>query len=363
MIINEQVSVLSILDNVPLATAIYNSPHLHITYVNQAMLDMWHADRCIIGKTFCECFPSFQQEGFSSILKNVWKTGITYRATDTPAGIVNGDTKTTRYFDFEYKALVDKDGRTYAILHTANDVTERKLMYNRVKKQDEEISFIHALDLLANTLSHDLKNPLAVLKMGNDFLMKNPELALDIKAKWNLNITEAIRNIEAIINQTLQLSKARSNNNIAEYIAMDKKIQNCLSEIKLIYPNQSVEFKIGNLYSIYADRGVIYQIFVNLIANAVKYAKTTGTAYLHIYSEKTDKGIVYYLEDNGIGIPADEQDKIFYAHERASNSSQAPGSGIGLSLVKRLMERMNGTINLSSQLEKGTVVRLFFPYP
>ncbi|MDR2272321.1 MAG: PAS domain-containing sensor histidine kinase [Sphingobacterium sp.] len=362
MIVNEQVSVLSVLDHSPLATAVYNSPELHISYVNQAMLEMWCADHTILGETFCNCFPSFKQEGFSSILKNVWNTGISYQATDTPADIIDGNTKTTRYFDFEYKALVDEYGDTYAILHTAHDVTERKLVYNRIEQQNEEISFNHQLDLLANTLSHDLKNPLAVLKMGNDFLTRNPDMCPTVHKKWNKNIADAIQNIEAIINQTLELSKARKNTNQQEYIAMDRKIQNCLAEVQLLYPQLTVSFRLGHLYAIHANKAMIYQIFVNLIANAVKYAKKTTADYLHIYSEQTDKGIVYFLEDNGIGIPEDELNQVFLAHERASNSTHTVGTGIGLSLVKRLIERLGGTINLSSQLGKGTIIRLFFPY-
>jgi signal transduction histidine kinase len=363
MIVNEQVSLLAVLDHSPLATAVYNSPHLHIAYANQAMLDMWCTDRTILGETFCSCFPGFKAEGFSSILKKVWNTGLTYQATDTPADIIDGSTKTTRYFDFEYKALVDGTGSTYAILHTAHDVTARKLVYNQIKKQEEEISFSHQLDLLANTLSHDLKNPLAVLKMGNDFLMRNPELDPNVSKKWNHNIANSIQNIEAIINQTLQVSKARTNTHQTECIAMDRKIHHCLAEVKLLYPQLTVSFRIGHLYPLHANRTIVYQIFMNLIANAVKYAKKTKSDSLHIYSEQTEKGIVYFLEDNGIGIPEDELTRVFLAHERASNSSHMAGSGIGLSLVKQLIERLGGSINLSSQLKTGTIVRLFFPYP
>jgi len=215
--------------------------------------------------------------------------------------------------------------------------------------------------MLANTLAHDLKNPLAVLKIGNSFLSKNVGIPVKVSRNWFEIIAASIQNIESIIHQTLQLGKLRSADRSMEHIAMDKKIGNCIDEIKLVYPDQQIEFRLGHLYALYADRGALYQVFMNLIGNAVKYAKKSGLAFLHIYSERIDKGVVYYLEDNGIGIPEDELHKIFLANERASNTGKVAGTGIGLTLVKHLMERMGGTIHLSSEQNKGTVIRLFFP--
>ena len=353
--------LLSVLERSPLATAIYDSADLNIAFANQAMLDTWHASSSILGHTLCVCFPSFEKEGFSSILKNVWKTGITYRAKDTPADIVSGRNIIKRYFDFEYKALLDEKGNTYAILHSSWDVTERKLAYDKAESQKEQISFNRKPDQLSNTLSHDLKNPLSILKMGNDMLRRNTSIPEDVQQKWLENMRGAIENIQSIINQTLQLNKIRAVNPVRECLDMDKKIVEWIDEVKLIYPASQLEFRLGNLYKLDADCGVAYQIFYNLISNALKYAKQTDEDYLAINSEKTSKGIVYYLEDNGIGIPDEDLDVVFKAHERAGNALEAQGSGIGLSLVKELMERLDGNVNLSSKLGKGTIIRLFFP--
>ncbi|TCR13130.1 signal transduction histidine kinase [Sphingobacterium sp. JUb78] len=352
--------ILSVLHHSPQATAIYNNGDLNIAYANQGMLDIWCADESIIGKTLCACFPNFVQEGFCSILKNVWKTGITYNATEVAANIVVGDRKIKRYFDFEYKAILDEKGQTYAILHTASDVTERKLANNKMERQREELSLSYKLDRLASTLSHDLKNPLSVLKMGNDFLLKNEDLSVDVAKRWYKNFSESIQNIESIINQTLQLNKVRGSKNMADCVEIDKRIGEWINEVKLNFPERQIEFQLGHLYSLNADSGAVYQIFVNLIGNAVKFANSKG-AYLHIDSEETDQGIVYIFEDNGIGIPEDELTKVLLMEVRGTNSSHIVGSGIGLSLVKDLMEFMGGTINLSSAIGKGTVVRLFFP--
>lgn len=354
--------ILSVLQHSPLANAIYDNGDLNIAYANQAMLDMWCADESIIGKTFCKCFPNFEQEGFSSILKNVWKTGVTYRATDVPANIVVGNSKVKRYFDFEYKALTDENGLTYAILHTASDVTDRKLAYNRMERQREQISLNNKLVLLANTLSHDLKNPLSVLKMGTDFLSKNDNLSFNLAMKWYKNFASSIQNIESIINQTLQLNQVRGIRNSMDSIAIDEKVMDWINEIRLNYPEQQMDFRLGNLHPIQADGDAVYQIFANLIGNAVKYAVNDKDAYLYIHSELTEKEMVYIFEDNGIGIPEKELSEVFALQVRGSNTGNVQGTGIGLSLVKDLMEFIGGTVNLSSELGKGTVMRLYFPF-
>ncbi|MEN5233580.1 PAS domain-containing sensor histidine kinase [Sphingobacterium faecium] len=360
MIVNDSM-ILSLLKQSPLATAIYDGYDLNIAYANQAMLDMWRADESILGKTLCACFPNFVKEGFSSILKNVWKTGITYRAAEVPAHIIDGDSKVKRYFDFEYRAMVDENGNCYAILHTASDVTDRKLAHHRMERQSEQLSLRNKLDVLTNTLAHDLKNPLSVLKLGNDFLSKNENIPEKVSKRWYKNFSDSIQNIESIINQTLQINTVRGTVNKLEEIVMDQKVADWIKEVKSNYPDPQVEFRLGNLYTLYADYGAVYQIFTNLIGNAVKYADKAEQAYLSIHSEIIDSGIVYMLEDNGIGIPEAELSKMFQLQVRESNGSHRKGSGIGLSLVKDLIEFMGGNINLSSELGKGTVIRLFFP--
>lgn len=112
------------LNHSPEATAIYNNSDIRIAYVNLKMLEIWDREDDIIGLNFGEVFPEFRQQGFDDILRNVWNTGQTYTAENTAADVkVNG--KLTRfYFDFQYKAL-QKDGSTYAILHTAREVSDR----------------------------------------------------------------------------------------------------------------------------------------------------------------------------------------------------------------------------------------------
>lgn len=131
--------LLDILSLSPNATAIYTTPQLIIQTANDAMLGFWGKDKSIIGLPIAEGVPELKGQPFIGILENVWRTGETYEATDTPAQLLANGKLQQFYFDFTYQAIKNADGKVYCILHTAKDVTEENL--NRIalaESQDKE---------------------------------------------------------------------------------------------------------------------------------------------------------------------------------------------------------------------------------
>lgn len=352
--------LLQVLAYSPLATAIYDNSNLRIAFASRVMLDIWCASSDIVGRPLGDVFPSFKEEGFVSILEKVWHNGITYQSSDTPAFIVDGAERHLRYFDFEYKPLLDAAGNTYAILHTATDVTQHRLDTSRLRVQEEQISFNSDLETLTHTLSHDVKNPLSVAKMGVSFLKHQKDIQPASNLRWYEMIEQALINVENIVNQTVQLSEARLIANIQKVNDLTQEIPTWCEEVKLLHPSFGGTVRLGQLLPVYGNMGALYQIFINIIGNAIKYSASVPAPEIDIYSEKTDKGVAYFIKDNGIGIPESELDKIFCVFRRASNTAEQHGNGIGLCLAKRIIERYSGTINVSSKEGKGTLVRLFF---
>src|SRR5690606_18621245 len=191
----------------------------NIAFVNKAMLAIWGRTPAIIGHSFGEVFPEFTEQGFTDKLLQVWYSGQTYRATEFPADItIEGQTE-TKYFDFEYQAILDQDGKTYAIVHTAIDVTSRIFAYEMIQERDLKISFNNDLEMWTYTLSHDLRNPLSIAKMGIQYLQEEEQVQED-RNKWFDMILEAIVNIEHIVNHTVQLNQARLHGYTIESISL-----------------------------------------------------------------------------------------------------------------------------------------------
>jgi two-component system sensor histidine kinase VicK len=116
------------------ATAVYTGEDLIIEMANDAMIGFWGKDRSVIGRSFIEAVPELVGQPFFGLLQDVWRSGITYQATDTAARLRVGGELQWSYYDFEYRAIKDAEGKVYGILHTATDVTERH--FNRQQLQD-----------------------------------------------------------------------------------------------------------------------------------------------------------------------------------------------------------------------------------
>lgn len=358
---NKEHTLLGVLAQSEGATAVYDDSNLHIVFVNKAMLQMWGRDDRIIGQYFEDVFPEFTEQGFTHILKKVWDTGETYRATEYPADItINGITE-TKYFDFIYQAIIDERGETCAIVHTAMDVSVRYLALKTVQEQDTLIAFNNELEVMTNTLSHDLNNPLSIAKMGMQYLYRN-DVSANEKEKWFTLVLDAIGNVENIISHTVQLNRARLYNYSNECTPMDELIRKICLESQMLYGGEvNCVFKTGSLRPVYGDKGILYQLFFNIIGNAVKYSRTIEKPTIRIDCKVADGYTVYAIEDNGIGIPERDLPHVFDQFSRASNSKGFPGTGVGLCLVKKIMTRIKGDVKVKSVLGKGTIIELYFP--
>ncbi|MFD2599461.1 ATP-binding protein [Sphingobacterium corticis] len=133
------ITLTSLLDafiHLPHAVAVYDSKDLNIAFVNTEMLQIWNRSDNLIDRNFGDVFPEHVEQGFDGLLRNVWITGETFNAQETRAEIVIDGVRTARYFDFQYLALKNESGNTYAILHTAKEVSDRMLAWKTVQERE-----------------------------------------------------------------------------------------------------------------------------------------------------------------------------------------------------------------------------------
>jgi PAS domain S-box-containing protein len=134
---NEQ--LLQVLSSSNNAVAIHIAEDAIIQYASDSMIAIWGKDRSVIGKSLEEALPELKGQPFIDLFKKVWNEGVTISGTDTPAQLEVDGTLHTYYFDFEYRAVKDAAGKTYCILHTATDVTERVTNAEKVQNLTEEL--------------------------------------------------------------------------------------------------------------------------------------------------------------------------------------------------------------------------------
>jgi len=186
--------LLSILFRSPNATAVYTGDDITIITANEAMLNFWGKDRNVIGQNLINVLPELSGQPFIDILKQVWKSGETYIAKDYPAIIeIDGELQHF-YFDFEYKAICNDNGRTAYILHTASEVSERMEARKMVKEKSKA----------EQQLTQDL------VDLNEEYIVTNEEL-LHINAKLEAVNKELVyfKNQLQEVNDTLVQSENR----------------------------------------------------------------------------------------------------------------------------------------------------------
>lgn len=201
---NEQ--LLEILTHTKTATAVHIGELATIRFANQAMLDIWGKDSSVIGKTLEQALPELKGQPFIDMFAKVFREGLTIRGTDTPADLTVGGKTNTYYFDFEYRAMTDKEGKTICILHTATDVTERFLK-QQAERQNAETEKFLALEQALNeelaSTNEELSAAIEELSTANEQLSLTKETLRQLNEKLEQRVQERIATISEL-NQQLE---------------------------------------------------------------------------------------------------------------------------------------------------------------
>ncbi|MBD2485240.1 hybrid sensor histidine kinase/response regulator [Planktothrix sp. FACHB-1365] len=221
---------------------------------------------------------------------------------------------------------------------------------------------------LITTISHEFRTPLTVIMTSNELIKYKIEKQQTQNLDRHLNrVNESVKRIEQILNSAIVLAQAESNviNFEAQILNLDLFTKQILEDWKPL-ENQShpIELSIkGNHPEVFkADPNFLKQILIHLLTNAIRYSPEGGTINLELIYQPTE--VIFKIQDRGIGIPESELDQVFDAFYRGNNAdsiSGTPGAGLGLTVVKRLVELHQGTITLESILNQGTIVTLSFP--
>lgn len=217
------------------------------------------------------------------------------------------------------------------------------------------------LETFSYTLSHDLKNPLAALQMTAQMIRDRPGLSQEFLGKAGKNMMEAIQLMNNMLDKTVDFARTKSYDFEYEPVYPERFIQNIIDDCKVRYNIGKLQFQKGKTLPIDGEKTLIYQLFLNLLGNAIKYSSNKGTPIIGVDSVDYGNTIVYKVWDNGIGISAEETERIFEIFHRLPNAIQFDGSGVGLSIVKRIVERLNAKITVESTLNEGTTFNIHFP--
>lgn len=274
-----------------------------------------------------------------------------------------------KYIWLETKANIikEKDIKT-GFQSSSRDITTRKEEEEIIEKtliKERELNELRSN--LVSTVSHEFRTPMTTIRTSAELIsiyLKGQAFEKKQRLEKQLStITGEIDRIVELMNSVLTISRNDAGKTNFNPIQFDLK-QLCIDVIETSYNNQKDGRKVktffkGTNFVVFADKKLMEYSIFNLLNNAFKYSQ--GCEDIIVNISTTSSKVVLEIIDFGIGIPNEDQPKLFNTFFRASNTNGIPGTGLGLYIVKTFTEKNSGTIQFESILGKGTKVKLTFP--
>lgn len=253
--------------------------------------------------------------------------------------------------------LYDTSDDMYALCSISTDVSMLHNTQEELRRSNKE------LERLAFIASHDLQEPIRVISNFTKLLDQEYKDKLDDNAKVYIDFTlNAAERMRFLINDLLEFSRVGHEHYEPEIIDAKGEIIRLIEQFKMLDTNQDALITIeGNIPDIYMKLEHFSCIMQNLISNALKFKNKLDSPVIKISCQEAEAGWKFAVSDNGIGIKREYFDKIFILFQRLHNKNEYDGTGIGLALVSRIIERYNGKIWVESSYGKGSC--FFFIVP
>jgi PAS domain S-box-containing protein len=275
---------------------------------------------------------------------------------------------------------VDETGEVVGVIGVSMDVTERKLAEEELKKHREHLEELvkerteklaaavenlersnKELEQFAYVASHDLQEPLRMVSSYTQLLAQRYENQLDDKAKKYIQyaVDGAIR-MQRLINDLLSYSRVGTRGKPFEATDIHACLGEAVKNLQAAIEENQAMISNDDLPTLRADASQIVMLFQNLLGNAIKF-RGASPPRVHVSARERGPEWLFSISDNGIGIDPQYKDRLFVIFQRLHTRQEYPGTGIGLALSKRILERHGGKIWFESEPGKGAT--FFFTFP
>jgi PAS domain S-box-containing protein len=264
----------------------------------------------------------------------------------------------------EYAAHLEElvEHRTHSLKETVQALQQAKEEVSTSLEKEKELGQLKSR--FVSMASHEFRTPLSAIQLSSSLIDKYAQPFENANiSKHVAKIKNAVNNLTAILNDFLSLEKLEAGKVEPAYASFDlvKFGEEITEEMQLMAKqNQNIIYQhTGTSSLVELDHNLVKSCVVNLIGNAIKYSGEN--TFIEFITELTDKHCIITIKDNGIGIPDTDQKHLFEAFFRAHNTGNIPGTGLGLNIVARYTNLMNGRIEFKSEVNQGTAFTITFP--
>lgn len=281
----------------------------------------------------------------------------------------------SRYFESCFVPIRNSEGRVERIMGITQDATDRKHAEESLRRSREELRSLNIslerrvaertaelqvanddLEAYAQSVAHDLRAPLRAMYGFARALREDYADKLDEHGReYTEFIDNAAYQMDLLIQDILEYSKVGRSEMSIDDLDLDQIAdlarEQLAAEIEQSQANITIEQPLGHVVG---HRSSLVQVIVNLISNGMKFVADGSLPEVRVWTELRDEKTVLWVKDNGIGISEKDQKKIFRVFERLHGVESYPGTGIGLAIVRRAVESMNGRFGVESEVGAGS---------
>jgi PAS domain S-box-containing protein len=363
---HERARLQEVLMQAPAAITVTEGPDHVIVMQNDAAHDLL-GGRHVVGARSRDILPPDAVEEFIALQDMVYQTGTPFVGREMPVRLGASETDGVSYFNFVYHPLRNLAGGVYGILSHAVDVTDQVRARHAVETQVDQLARLSEelersnkeLDQFAYVASHDLKAPLRGIANLTQWIEEDLGDKVTGESREHMQLLKGrVHRMEALIDGILSYSRA---GRVREAVTTVDVGALLAETIELLAPRAPSTITVSTPVPVLVtERVPLQQVFINLIGNALKYAERED-AHVDVSAVEQGGFVRFAVSDNGPGIAPQFQDRIWQIFQTLAPRDKVEGTGIGLSVVRKLVETRGGRAWLDSTPGMGST--FYFTWP
>lgn len=328
----------------------------NLTYVNASFLRLWGYEDMdnVIGEKVLDFWHSTEKA--SEVVQALGANGHW-------TGELVGKKKNGSLFDVQLSAnmVFDKSQTPICMMASFIDITEQKRAERQLKETMRELERSNKeLEQFAYVASHDLQEPLRMVTSYLQLLEKRYENQLDEDAQeFIYYAVDGAKRMQSLISDLLSYSRIKSRAKTMKNVNFQEIVERAKEHLTFMIEESEAEITYDELPTLKVDRGQMVQLIQNLINNSIKY--NHNKPVIHISAKKQNNEWIFSVTDNGIGINAKYFERVFQIFQRLHTKREYSGTGIGLAICKKIIERHNGKIWVESEEDDGATFYFSIP--
>jgi sigma-B regulation protein RsbU (phosphoserine phosphatase) len=321
--------------------------------------------RDIVGRPVLDSFPHLADQGFAALMKAVRDTGEPFIGHEVATRLTLDDGEVhERYFNFVLQPVMGAQGHVASLLNISHDVTDVVLARSELERgaaQDRaRVGFERQL---IGIVSHDLRTPLAVIGLGVDLLLSNHDSLTPISLRAVLRIQTTLARMVGLVNDLLDFTQVRIGTGMPIVLApmsLYRVVFQTVEELRMRFPDRELVLDVANDTDGLWDAARLEQVAHNLITNALRYSPPTTP--VHVILRADAARVELEIVNRGAPIEPDLLARLFEPMVRGSAVTPSGRSvGLGLFIVKHIVDSLGGTITVTSHVEEGTSFTVALP--